>query len=205
MLLDDPVVPPSEPPEDQDGRDDDGNGDGRPARWVTVATFDTSAAAHIARLRLEFEDIDCFIADENIVSLAWHYSIATGGIKLQVPAPQVERAAALLAGRVELNDEPQLDDADRCPRCGSQWITRDGFTLRRIIGMGFLSATACSLHWVLGGLLLSACVIAIVRASGFRCEDCDHPWDARRGFAIVPTARVARGQALNERSPARPS
>jgi hypothetical protein len=192
-LLDNPAPPSADPPDGDDRDDNHDNDNDRPVRWTTIATFNTSAEAHLARLRLEAEDIDCFIADENVVSIAWHYSLATGGIKLQVDAADVPRATALLASRCDTDhaESPRLDDNDHCPRCNSTRITHDGFTPRRIFGLAFLTATACSLHWIVAGVLLSVCVVLIVRASGQRCEDCNNQWDIRRGFAIVPTARVA--------------
>jgi hypothetical protein len=117
-------------------------------------------------------------------------------MKLQVDASDVSRALELLSSRADAledvdNAPVHLDDNRHCPHCGGARITRDGFTARRIIGLGFLTAIGCSLHWVLGGLLLSACVLIIVRSCGHRCEDCGHQWDFRRGFAIVPTAKLA--------------
>lgn len=65
--------------------------------FVTVAAFDTSPEAHIAMGRLEAEGIDCYLTDEHLVQTDWLYSIAVGGIKLQVPAPHAERARQILA------------------------------------------------------------------------------------------------------------
>ena len=51
-----------------DPPDDDGDG-GEPVRWIVVATFWSPAQMHLARLRLESENIDCQIANENIVAV----------------------------------------------------------------------------------------------------------------------------------------
>src|SRR4051794_22723882 len=51
---------------EDDDHPDDGNGgddDGDAVRWITVATFWDSTRAHIARLKLESEDIDCVVFD----------------------------------------------------------------------------------------------------------------------------------------------
>ena len=58
----------------------------------TVATFDTMPDAHIALGRLEAAGIDCWLADENLVQTDWLYSIAVGGIKLQVDKPDIDAA-----------------------------------------------------------------------------------------------------------------
>ena len=62
-------------------------------RLVTVASFSTALHAHLARLRVEAEGIQCFIADEHIVGA---FGAAVGGVKLQVEADDAERATAIL-------------------------------------------------------------------------------------------------------------
>lgn len=65
--------------------------------FVTVATFDTSPEAHIAMGRLQAEGIDCHLADEHLVQTDWLYSIAVGGIKLQVIPENAQKALQILA------------------------------------------------------------------------------------------------------------
>ena len=66
-------------------------------KFITVATFDTSPEAHIAMGRLQAEGIDCHLADEHLVQTDWLYSIAVGGIKLQVLPENAEKALQILA------------------------------------------------------------------------------------------------------------
>lgn len=66
-------------------------------KLVTVARFDLMPLAHIAKGSLEAEGIPCHIADEHLVQTDWLYSIAVGGIKLQVDEEFAERALAVLA------------------------------------------------------------------------------------------------------------
>ena len=61
-------------------------------RKLTIATFETMPDAHIALGRLEAAGIDAWLADENLVQTDWLYSIAVGGIKLQVEEADVEAA-----------------------------------------------------------------------------------------------------------------
>lgn len=63
----------------------------------TVATFDFLPQAEIARGRLLAEGIRCHLADQYLVQTDWLYSIALGGIKVQVEAADVERAQRILA------------------------------------------------------------------------------------------------------------
>jgi hypothetical protein len=63
---------------------------------VTIATFDFLPQAEIVRGRLRAEGIACELADQHLVQTDWLYSIAVGGIKLQVEARDVERALMIL-------------------------------------------------------------------------------------------------------------
>lgn len=64
--------------------------------WVTVATYDFWPDAEIARGRLRVEGIESQLADQHLVQTDWLYSIAVGGIKLQVDPRHAERARAIL-------------------------------------------------------------------------------------------------------------
>jgi hypothetical protein len=63
---------------------------------VTIATYDFLPLAEIVRGRLLTEGIPCELADQHLVQTDWLYSIAVGGIKLQVRAEDVNRALAIL-------------------------------------------------------------------------------------------------------------
>ncbi len=64
---------------------------------ITIATFDLMPDAHIAMGRLQAEGVPCGLADEHLVQTDWLYSIAVGGIKLQVRARDAEQARRILA------------------------------------------------------------------------------------------------------------
>lgn len=66
------------------------------AFMITIATFDFLTDARIAMGRLQAEGIPCVLADENLVQTDWLYSIAVGGIKLQVAPEDVARALEVL-------------------------------------------------------------------------------------------------------------
>lgn len=62
--------------------------------YITVATYATTPQADIALGRLRAEGIKARLADENV---AWiGYSLAVGGVKLQVPERNVESAKRVL-------------------------------------------------------------------------------------------------------------
>lgn len=87
---------------------------------ITVARYSLPYEAHLARARLEAEDIPAFVMDEHTINMQWLYSNALGGVRLQVPQGFEADAAAVLAE----NREPDLEDLEppsttRCPYCGS--------------------------------------------------------------------------------------
>lgn len=87
------------PPSGFDDSGGDGEGDrpdsDAPRGWVTLAAFWYPAQAHIARLRLEAGGVACVLVGE--IAAATHVlNIASGGVKLQVPRAQYERASRLL-------------------------------------------------------------------------------------------------------------
>lgn len=95
-----------------------GGGDDGPARWVTVASFSIPTEAHLARLRLESEDIDCVIVDEHLVSTNWLLSPAVGGIKVQVPEDQAPEARRVLKSEGVGWDESEAEALAKCAACG---------------------------------------------------------------------------------------
>jgi hypothetical protein len=76
--------------------------------WVTVKDFPDSLAAAIPRTRLEAEGIRTFVAGERMGAAAM-YRVATGGVKLQVPADQAAEARIILSQNWSL---PAKEDAD---------------------------------------------------------------------------------------------
>jgi hypothetical protein len=64
--------------------------------WVTVKRFPDSLAASGARIRLDAEGIPTFLEGERMGAPAM-YRVATGGVKLQVPAELAADARIILA------------------------------------------------------------------------------------------------------------
>jgi hypothetical protein len=81
-------------------------------RLVTVATFQDSVAAALAKNFLEHEGIQCVLMDDTTVATDWMLSAAIGGVKLQVAALDVERAEMLLVRIQEERDEAEFDEDD---------------------------------------------------------------------------------------------
>jgi hypothetical protein len=92
------------------------------AALVTIATFAEAWEARLALGKLEADGIPASLADENMVGIGGGlYTNMVGGIKLQVPAADAQRARMLLPARVR-------GRVTRCPRCGSTDTVEIGYT-----------------------------------------------------------------------------
>jgi hypothetical protein len=112
---------------------------------ATIATYRFAPKAEIARLLLEQEGIEAFVADSNVVTTDWFLGNAIGFVKLQVRRSQLEAASQVLEANSQVLDaapredalardtnddddaedsnclacgEPMADDADQCSACG---------------------------------------------------------------------------------------
>lgn len=86
-------------------------------QFITINVYDNYVSAHIAKGRLEEDNINCWLKDENTVTIDPILTNAVGGIKLMVPDVQAERAVAILR---ELESKHKALNA--CPKCGSHNI-----------------------------------------------------------------------------------
>jgi hypothetical protein len=130
---------------------------------VTIRSYRDLSEAIVARAVIESAGIFCFLRDENLVRLDWQVSNFIGGIRLQVPASDVEAGRALLSQPIPneffIPDEREFSQP-RCPRCTSTDITweRKGrkaalaslylFSLPFPRGSGSWQCSSCDLHWV---------------------------------------------------------
>ena len=83
--------------------------------FTVIQTYDNYESAHIAMGRLEEDGINCWLKDENTVTIDPILTNAIGGIKLMVASTQAERAAGIL--RMLDSEHKALNP---CPKCGSQ-------------------------------------------------------------------------------------
>jgi hypothetical protein len=90
------------------------SGTWRQTGLVTVTTFANAWEANLALHKLNAEGIPATLADQEVIAASGGaYAGAVGGIKLQVPAGEVERARAALP-------QPGARTIVKCPRCGSK-------------------------------------------------------------------------------------
>lgn len=97
---------------------------------VTIKTFTYPHEAYVIRGKLESEGIQTFLKDEMTVQVHNFYSNAIGGVKLQVPSEDVERALSIIDSVKEIPHEVvvfskrELDGTNTCPFCHSENISR---------------------------------------------------------------------------------
>jgi hypothetical protein len=198
------------PGDDPGGGGDDGGDDGSP--WVTVATFVEPIEAHLARARLEQEEIPAIILDEHTAGTAWHYALAVGGAKLQVPESRAERARQILAlpgrrgGAMARGYAP---GGIECPHCGSSCTAPVRFTSRRMVGLVLLTVVALGVHWLVALGVLAWCICSMMMSGDRTCRACGCDWfirrpDGGRGFDVITDPPAPRAIPPARSSPASP-
>ena len=85
--------------------------------FVLAATFDNYMNAHLVLGRLQSEDINCWLKDENTVTIDPILTNAVGGIKLMVAQSQIQQALQLIQ-----TDQQEYKQQHPCPKCGSSNI-----------------------------------------------------------------------------------
>jgi hypothetical protein len=75
---------------------------------VTIATFETPLEAELARMRLEAEEILCFVHGAHMAGMQV-FGLTVGGVKLRVRPKDAELARAILEAPVE---EGEIEEAE---------------------------------------------------------------------------------------------
>ena len=119
-----------------------------PDKLITIRHFsygsDPASEAELARIKLETNGIQCFLAGKNFISMYWLLSGADRGIKLQVRESDADRALEILGADTQI-DSDETEDKDMkpepinpsCPNCGSNNIEYEGFS-RKLFYLGIL-------------------------------------------------------------------
>lgn len=85
--------------------------------YVPIWAYDNYIAAHLDMGALQNEEIDCWLKDENTVTIDPILSNAVGGIKLMVPQQDAKRAWEFL-NKLRYDYKKTI----ACPNCGSNNI-----------------------------------------------------------------------------------
>ena len=126
---------------------------------VVFQSFDNTIDANIIKTRLDANDIECFLTDENLSNLYPGVGTHFGSfrVRLHLYARDVEKATSLLAEESEL----QLDEEsiNRCPACRSLRVERD-FSKKVI-------------NKIYPGLILALFAVFFPTRKVYRCLDCE--------------------------------
>jgi predicted RNA-binding Zn-ribbon protein involved in translation (DUF1610 family) len=126
--------------------------------YVLLNSYPNYVDAHIARGVLEEEGINCWLKDENTVTIDPILTNAVGGIKLMVVKSQSERAKELLD---RLRRENKA--AHACPQCGSHNVE-------------LVSTPRKASNWLSVFIGLFATSYAPAIENVYHCFDCSHEW-----------------------------
>jgi hypothetical protein len=122
----------------------------------TLARFERPEEGHLLRMRLEAAGFEAFVQDEATVQLLVLYSNVIGGVRVQVPAEELQEAQDFLLTDTGIDD---LEPSRKCPRCGWTGIERESFSRRiaylTLMFLGFpipvfrhrLRCNRCLLTW----------------------------------------------------------
>lgn len=95
---------------------------------VVYQTYIDPNQAYIIRGLLESYGINCFLSDENMVTLNAMYSSAVGGVKLNVFEKDVYRISSILDSENKIQESAQEIETNnvRCPICYSSNVAFGG-------------------------------------------------------------------------------
>lgn len=137
---------------------------------VVYETFIDPINANIVKGLLDSYGIECFLTDENMVTLNAMYSSAVGGVKLNVFEKDIYRISSILESEnmdqevatESVNDESKI----KCPKCNSANVAFGGSVKRKF---GFSVALIFS---IITSLFLM--VYPFKMRKVHHCFDCGH-------------------------------
>ena len=89
---------------------------------VTFKVFDNSPSANIVLEKLKDNNIQCFLTDQNMLTMDPLFNQAMGGIRLKIFEKDIEKAHEILNEPNELSDSIVENDTVQeivCPSCHS--------------------------------------------------------------------------------------
>lgn len=127
-------------------------------KLVTIKTFDNYFSANILLTRLQQDGMECYLIDENTITIDPILSNAIGGIKLQVKKED-ERAATKLLAAYQL----QYMLSATCPQCGSN-------SFCEVTKKEATNYVTVLLTWLFSSYALAAKYVYQCRQCGYECD-----------------------------------
>ena len=133
------------------------------SEYILLNAYNNYVDAHIARGVLEEEGINCWLKDENTLTIDPILTNAVGGIKLMVYSEQAERAHDIL---LRLRNEARASVV--CPKCQSHNIEQ-------------ISTPRKANNWLTALLSFFLTDYAIAPDKVNHCFDCGHEFEIGNG------------------------
>ncbi|MFN5134185.1 MAG: putative signal transducing protein [Chitinophagaceae bacterium] len=127
--------------------------------YVHLTTFTNYMDAHLCQMHLQEDGINCWLKDENTVTIDPILTNAIGGIKLMVHESQAERAIDLL--RIMKNKEHK---AMACPKCNS-------------LNVEYIVTNRKASNWLSAITTFLLGDFAMAPHQVYHCFDCGHEFD----------------------------
>ena len=88
--------------------------------------------ANIVKSKLDDNEVQCFLSDENSVTMNPLYNQALGGVKLHIFKRDLELARSILGADDALKaGHEEIEGAEICPNCGSNHVAYVQATKKR--------------------------------------------------------------------------
>jgi hypothetical protein len=90
------------------------------SRFKTIASYRNLPLAELAKAKLESEGIYCHLLNKHHIGINWLYSQALGGVEVQVPTEDAEKANKILLKDESIyldNEELEFFEANECDLC----------------------------------------------------------------------------------------
>lgn len=143
---------------------------------IVFETYYNPIEANIIKGRLMDSGVQCFLSDENVITINPLYTQALGGVKLHLFEKDVETARSILqdeeiqialnheAGQEQESVNTVIQSDETCPNCGSS-------------NVGFVQATKkrFGIFTMVVSLLLM--VYPFIAKKTHHCFDCEHEFE----------------------------
>jgi Zn finger protein HypA/HybF involved in hydrogenase expression len=139
-------------------------------RIVVYQTFSDPIEANIVKGLLDAHEIECYLSDENTITLNPLYCNAIGGIKLNVFERDTDKIASILKSENSpiAYDEPLEAEKGKviCPKCHSDNVSYGGSVKRKFGYLDILIAIALMVY-------------PFTQRKAYHCFNCNHEFKIR--------------------------
>jgi transcription elongation factor Elf1 len=137
--------------------------------YIIVWSYDNYVPAQIAMGRLQEDGFDCWLKDENTVTMNPIWGNAVGGIKLMVAEDQAQKAYDLLN---QLRQDYKKQYA--CPKCNSHNIE-------------YVSTPRKALNWftAIGSFFIGDYALSVEKV--YHCFNCNHEFPEDQAVTTAQT------------------